>query len=63
MNQEYRASLVQEKQWRLSQKEKLLNKLCSQKTFKGFSQIVSVIERHNEALDKVNKILKDGKAW
>lgn len=53
----------EERQWRTKSKHKLIHKASKAKTFKSFSQIMDVIGKHNVELVKIDKILKDGKAW
>ncbi len=53
----------EELEWRKSDKARLTNRLSRASTNKKFNQILKVINNHTEEIIKLNRIIKDGKAW
>lgn len=59
----YRNNLIEERNWLLYHKEKLIEKASGKSTATSFKQIMKVISKYVKELDKINKILKDGRNW
>ncbi len=53
----------EELEWRRSDKVKLTNRLSRASTTKQFNQILKVIDNHTQEIVKLNRIIKDGRAW
>lgn len=53
----------EERKWRIEAKEKLLKKASKAKTNRSFEQIMKVVHEHTAELVKIDKIMKDLRAW